>query len=207
VNLCCGINYVSSHNLYNSFEHSSVENFSSDACVMHPSGSPYLQGAGTAPSPVAPMAGQVDSFDGGQAGNFQLFLSTSGHSHGQPIELAMSESTGTNSSHSIFSNNLAFEKYKVLIFDSFIWFIHSSQIIRATSTPISSYKSGWSNIQTDSGFVPVEQYYSLQAQYNKIHREHTNLIKEHVYFAAKNSVLKYISHISYETLCATHSSL
>lgn len=63
---------------------------------MHPSGSLYFQGASTAPSSVASMAGQVDSFDGGQtgnfmagwidsfdggqAGNFQLFLPA--HSHG-----------------------------------------------------------------------------------------------------------------------------
>jgi hypothetical protein len=80
---------------------------------MHRSGSPYFQGASIAPS-VAAMAGRVDSFDGGQAGNF-LFLPT--HSHGRPTELATSESTGTNSSqYSIPSNNLAFENYKVLIF-------------------------------------------------------------------------------------------
>ena len=90
------------------------ENLSS--YVMHPSGSPYFQ-ASTAPSPVAAMAGRVDSFDGGhgQAGNFQLFLPT--YSRGRPTELATSESTGTNSSqYSIPSNNLAFENYKVLIF-------------------------------------------------------------------------------------------
>ena len=72
---------------------------------MH--GSPYFQGARPAPSPVASMAGRVDSFDGGQAGNFQLFLPTTGHSHGRPTELATSESTGTNSSqYSGLSNNL-----------------------------------------------------------------------------------------------------
>jgi hypothetical protein len=63
------------------------------------------------------MAGRIDSFDGGQTGNFQLFLPT--HSRGR--ELATSESTGTNSSqYSIPSNNLSFENYKVLIFDSYI---------------------------------------------------------------------------------------
>ena len=92
---------------------------------MYPSGGPY-QGASTAPSPVNAMTGQADSFDIGQAGNLQLFLPT--HSHGRPTELATSESTGTNSSqyskqYSIPSNNFAFEDYKVLIFDSFIWFI------------------------------------------------------------------------------------
>ena len=85
---------------------------------MHPSGSPYFQGANTAPSPVAAMAGRVDSFDGGQghqAGNLQLFLPT--YSRGRPTELGTSESTGTNSSQYSFpSNNLAFENYKVLIF-------------------------------------------------------------------------------------------
>ena len=81
------------------------------SCVMQPSGSPYFQ----VPSPVAAMAGRVDSFDGGQAGNFQLFLPT--HSRGRPTELATSESTGTNSSqYSIPSNNLSFENYKVLYF-------------------------------------------------------------------------------------------
>jgi len=85
---------------------------------MHPSGSPYFQGESTAPSPVAAMVGRVDSFDGGQAGNFQLFLPT--HSRGlglgRPTELATSESTGTNSSeNSIPSNNFTFENYKVLI--------------------------------------------------------------------------------------------
>jgi hypothetical protein len=79
---------------------------------MHPSGGPYFQGASI-------PAGRVDSFDGGQAGNFQLFLPT--HSRGRPNEHAStSESTGTNSSqYSIPSNNLIFENYKVLIF-SFI---------------------------------------------------------------------------------------
>jgi len=82
---------------------------------MYPPGSPYFQGASTAPSPVAAMAGRVDNFDGGQAGNFQLFLPP--HSRGRPTELATSESTGTNSSqYSIPSNNLAFENCKVLIF-------------------------------------------------------------------------------------------
>jgi hypothetical protein len=83
---------------------------------MHRSGSPYFQGANTAPSPLAAMAGRVDSFDGGQAGNFQLFLP---NSRGRPTELATgtSESTGTNSSqYSIPSNNYSFENYKVLIF-------------------------------------------------------------------------------------------
>ena len=85
---------------------------------MHRSGSPYFQGAGTAPYPLAAMAGpgRVDSFDGGQAGNFQFFLPTHArHGGGRPTET--SESTGTNSSqYSIPSNNLSFENSKVLIF-------------------------------------------------------------------------------------------
>jgi hypothetical protein len=137
---------------------------------MYSPGSPYFQGAST----VAAKAGQVDSFDGGQAGNFQLFLP---HSRGRPTELATSESTGTNSSqYSNPSNNLAFENYN----------------LKATSTPISSFESGWSNIPTNGGFVPVEQYRSLQAQYEEIHREHINLVKERVRLEAKNSVLKYV---------------
>jgi hypothetical protein len=63
--------------------------------------------------------------------------------------------------------------------------------MKATSTPTSSFESGWSNFQTDSGFVPIEQYRSLQARYDEIHREHNNLVKERVCLEAKNSVLKY----------------
>jgi hypothetical protein len=78
-------------------------------------GSPYFQGASTAPPPVGAMAGRVDSFDGGQAGNFQLFLPT--HSRGRPTELPTSENSGTSSTqYSVPSNNLLFENYKVLIF-------------------------------------------------------------------------------------------
>ena len=82
---------------------------------------------------------------------------------------------------------------RYLIFHSFIWCIHSSQIIKTTSTPISSLESGWSNFQTDGGFVPVEQYCSLQAQYDEMHQEHINLMKELVCLEAKNSVLKNVS--------------
>jgi hypothetical protein len=60
---------------------------------------------------------------------------------------------------------------------------------KATSTPISSFDSGC-NFQTDSGFIPVEQYRSLQARYNEIQQEHNNLMKERVRLEVKNSVLK-----------------
>jgi len=65
--------------------------------------------------------------------------------------------------------------------------------MKATSTPASSFESGWPNFQTDGGLVPVEQYRSLQARYEEIHREHDNLLKERVRLEAKNSVLKYVS--------------
>jgi hypothetical protein len=65
--------------------------------------------------------------------------------------------------------------------------------MKATSTPISSFESGWSNFQTDGRFIPVEQYRLLQARYNEVHREHINLVKERVLLEAKNSVLKYAS--------------
>jgi hypothetical protein len=76
--------------------------------------------------------------------------------------------------------------------------------MKATSTPVSSFESGWSNIHTDSGFVPIEQYRSLKAQYDEIHREHINVMKEHVRLEAKNLVLKYV--IAYKTSRATNSS-
>jgi hypothetical protein len=100
--------YVSSHRAISLFS----ENLYT--CFMQPSGSLYFQGASTALSPVDAMAGRVDSFDGGQAGNFHHFLPT--HSRGRPTELATSESTGNSSQYSIPSNNLAFENYKVLFF-------------------------------------------------------------------------------------------
>ena len=62
---------------------------------------------------------------------------------------------------------------------------------------------GWSNIQTDSGFVPIEEYRSLKAQY-EIHRENINLVKECVCLEAKNSVLKYV--IAYKTTRTTNPS-
>ena len=82
---------------------------------------------------------------------------------------------------------------RYLFFHLFIWCIHPSQIIKTTSTPISSLESGWSNFQTDGGFVPVEQYHSLQVQYDEMHQEHINLMKELVHLEAKNSVLKNVS--------------
>jgi hypothetical protein len=65
--------------------------------------------------------------------------------------------------------------------------------MKATSTPASSLESGWSNFQTDSGFVPIEQYRSLQARYDEIHREYSNLVKERICLETKNLVLKYES--------------
>ena len=109
-------NFISGWNIVELHKQSSIYLVDSlFSCVMQPSGSPYFQ----VPSPVAAIAGRVDSFDRGQAGNFQLFLPT--HLRGRPTELATSESTGTNSSqYSIPSNNLSFKNYKVLIFDSCI---------------------------------------------------------------------------------------
>ena len=65
--------------------------------------------------------------------------------------------------------------------------------MKATSTPASSFEFGWSNFQTDGGFIPVEQHRSLQARYDEMHGEHINLVKELVRLEAKNSVLKYVS--------------
>ena len=65
--------------------------------------------------------------------------------------------------------------------------------MKATSTPTSSFESGWSSFQTDSGLVPVEQYCSLQAWYDKIHQEHTNPMKECICLEVKTLVLKYVS--------------
>lgn len=62
------------------------------------------------------------------------------------------------------------------------------QIAKASST--SSFESGWSNIQSNSGFVSVEQYRSLQARHNEMYREYVNLVKECDRLKAKNSVLK-----------------
>ena len=64
--------------------------------------------------------------------------------------------------------------------------------MKLTSTPISSLESGWSNSQVDGRYVPVEQYRSLQARYDEMHREYTRLMKEGVRLEAKNSVLKYV---------------
>lgn len=60
-----------------------------------------------------------------------------------------------------------------------------------STTPISS-ESDWTNLPTDGGFVPVEQYRSLQARFNEMHREHANLVKERLVLEAKNAVLKYV---------------
>ncbi len=75
---------------------------------------------------------------------------------------------------------------RFLFFSSSIPYINSSQIIQSTPTPISSLESGWSNSQGDKRFVPVESYRSLQAQYDEMHREYANLLKERVRLEAKN---------------------
>ena len=155
---------------------------------MHPPCSlfePYLQNTATPPADA--MAGpRVDSFDESPTDNFQLFLPA--HLHRRPTPLSTSESTGTNSSDfSVPHSNLALQNYRVLIFLSH-WFRMFIQIAKASST--SSFESGWSNIQSNSGFVSVEQYCSLQARHNEMYREYVNLVKECDHLKAKNSVLK-----------------
>lgn len=163
---------------------------------MHPfSGAfePDFQGATTAASPVGAMqAGRVDSFDGGQAGSFQPFVPNRPHR-----QLATSDSTGTNSYSSQLSlpyNSLSMDNLKVCIFPQII---HHSinafiQNLKATSTPPSSFESGWSNFQAEGRSIPIEQYRSLQARHNEMHREYLNLMKEHLRLEAKNSALKYV---------------
>jgi hypothetical protein len=68
--------------------------------------------------------------------------------------------------------------------------IVSHNVIKATSTSTSSLESGWSNVQTDSALVSIEQYRSLQARFNEMQREHSNLIKQCELLSAKNSTLK-----------------
>ena len=71
--------------------------------------------------------------------------------------------------------------------------IVSHNVIKATSTSTSSLESGWSNVQTDSALVSIEQYRSLQARFNEMQREHSNLIKQCELLSVKNSTLKYVS--------------
>ena len=71
------------------------------------------------------------------------------------------------------------------------WSIDSN-VLQGTTTPISSFESGWSNLPAEGGFVSIEQYRTLQARFNEIHRENSNLVKEHIRLEAKNAVLKYV---------------
>jgi hypothetical protein len=156
---------------------------------------------------IAQQGQALDSFDGGQAGNFQLFLPA--HSRGQPTssQFATSESNGTNSSqYSIPQSDMPFENYRVFTFNSFNCCIYSSQIMKATSTSTSSFETGWPNFnQTDGGkFVSIEQYRSLQARYGEMHREHINLMKERALLETKNLVLKYV-FMSYKSRRLTYS--
>ncbi|KJA24701.1 hypothetical protein HYPSUDRAFT_200266 [Hypholoma sublateritium FD-334 SS-4] len=114
------------------------------------------------------MAGRGDGSNGGPPSNLPLFMPP--RSHGRLSSLATSESTGTNSSQYSIPFKMGFENLKAL-------------------TPISS-ESDWSNLPTDGGFVPVEQYRALQARFNEMHREHANLVKERLVLEAKNTVLK-----------------
>jgi hypothetical protein len=71
--------------------------------------------------------------------------------------------------------------------------IVSHNIIKATSTSTSSLESGWSNIQSNGALVSIKQYCSLQARFNKMQQEHSNLVKQCELLSDKNSMLKYIS--------------
>ena len=64
-------------------------------------------------------------------------------------------------------------------------------IIKATSTSNSSFETGWPNVQADSAFS-IEQYRSLQARFNEMQQEHSNLVKQCDILEAKNSALKYV---------------
>ncbi|KJA25530.1 hypothetical protein HYPSUDRAFT_199677 [Hypholoma sublateritium FD-334 SS-4] len=113
------------------------------------------------------MAGQVDALDGGHASNFQHLLP--GRSFGQRTPFSTSDSIGTrSSSYSLPQPN----QYK------------------GTSTPVSSFESGWSNFPADGQVVSIEQYRTLQARFNEINRENSNLVKECIRLEAKNGVLK-----------------
>jgi hypothetical protein len=70
--------------------------------------------------------------------------------------------------------------------------LHNLNIIKATSTSNSSFESGWSNVQANSALVSMEQYLSLQARFNEMQREHSNLVKQCDLLDAKNSALKYV---------------
>ena len=76
-----------------------------------------------------------------------------------------------------------------------MWSIPSN-VLKVTTTPISSFESGWSNSNFSKegglGVVPIEQYRTLQARFNEIHRENNNLVKEYICLEAKNTVLKYV---------------
>ena len=69
---------------------------------------------------------------------------------------------------------------------------HNFNIIKATSTSNSSFESGWSDVQANSSLVSIEQYLSLQAQFNEMQREHSNLVKKCNLLDAINSALKYV---------------
>src|SRR6266446_6084904 len=64
---------------------------------------------------------------------------------------------------------------------------HNLNIIKATSTSTSSFESGWSNnnVQADSALVSIEQYRSLQARFNEMQREHSNLGSNAIYWKPK----------------------
>ena len=162
---------------------------------MHPSGSifePDFRGASPVLSSMAAMGGQVVSLDGSQAKNSHLFFPN--YSHGRPPQLSTSESTGTTSSqYSVPHRNLPFKSYMVCHLKLVFLSILSSNIIKGTSTSTSSFESGWSNVQADSALVSIEQYRSLQSRFNKMQREHINLVKQCDLLEAKNLTLKYVS--------------
>ena len=84
--------------------------------------------------------------------------------------------------------------------------IVSHNVIKATSTSTSSLESGWSNVQTDSALVSIEQYRSLQARFNEMQREHSNLIKQCELLSVKNLMLKYVSsHYKLQVAQLTHT--
>ncbi len=84
---------------------------------------------------------------------------------------------------------------RFLFFSSSIPYINSSQIIQSTPTPISSLESGWSNSQGDKRFVPVESYRSSTSTIRRNASRVCQPLEERVRLEAKNSVLKYVSHV------------
>lgn len=80
----------------------------------------------------------------------------------------------------------------------FMWSIHLN-VTKGMTTPVSSFESGWSNLPTEGGVVSIEQYRTLQARFNEISRENSNLVKEHIRLEAKNTVLKYVLLLIYKT--------